>query len=158
MLSNAAIAALRDIAQHIDLAIQFTEGFDYEAFVADPRAIYAVARCLEIISEASRRLPDDLKARHLQEGRWRKNWNAAERVKREQIAVAGDNHIGMAITASSRNLSTVGSRHAAIRSVIATSSAAIISFGARRVCRQGSPWRGRVAPRPGTTAARLRAI
>ena len=27
--------------------------------------MYAVTRCLEIISEASRRLPDDLKARHL---------------------------------------------------------------------------------------------
>ena len=28
--------------------------------------MYAVTRCLEIISEASRRLPDDLKARHPQ--------------------------------------------------------------------------------------------
>ena len=57
-------AALRDIAHHIGLAVQFTAGFDYEAFVADPRTVYAVTRCLEIISEASRRLPDDLKARH----------------------------------------------------------------------------------------------
>jgi uncharacterized protein with HEPN domain len=32
--------------------------------VADPRTVYAVTRCLEIISEASRRLPDDLKARY----------------------------------------------------------------------------------------------
>src|ERR1700720_4262869 len=64
MLSSAATAALRDIAPHIDLAVQFTAGFDYEAFVADPRTVYAVTRCLEIISEASRRLPDDLKARH----------------------------------------------------------------------------------------------
>jgi uncharacterized protein with HEPN domain len=39
--------------------LSFTEGFDYEAFVADPRTVYAVTRCLEIISEASRRLPDD---------------------------------------------------------------------------------------------------
>ena len=64
MLSSAATAALRDIAHHIDLAVQFATGFDYEAFVADPRTVYAVTRCLEIISEASRRLPDDLKARH----------------------------------------------------------------------------------------------
>ncbi|UWU69698.1 DUF86 domain-containing protein [Bradyrhizobium sp. NC92] len=28
------------------------------------RAVYAVTRCLEIISEASRRLPEELKARH----------------------------------------------------------------------------------------------
>jgi uncharacterized protein with HEPN domain len=35
-----------------------------EAFVADLRTVYAVIRCLEVISEASRRLPDELKARH----------------------------------------------------------------------------------------------
>jgi uncharacterized protein with HEPN domain len=64
MRSDAAIAALRDIAHHIDLALSFTAGFDYEAFAADARTAYAVTRCLEIISEASRRLPDDLKARH----------------------------------------------------------------------------------------------
>ena len=64
MHSDTAVAALRDIAHHIDLALRFTAGFDYEAFMADPRTIYAVTRCLEIISEASRRLPGDLKARH----------------------------------------------------------------------------------------------
>jgi len=64
MRSDTATAALRDIAHHIDLALSFTAGFDYEAFVSDPRTVYAVTRCLEIISEASRRLPDDLKARH----------------------------------------------------------------------------------------------
>jgi uncharacterized protein with HEPN domain len=64
MPSDAASAALRDIAHHIDLAVHFAAGFDYQAFVADPRTVYAVTRCLEIISEASRRLPDDLKARH----------------------------------------------------------------------------------------------
>jgi uncharacterized protein with HEPN domain len=32
-------------------ATHFTAGFDYKAFRADPRTIYAVTRCLEIISE-----------------------------------------------------------------------------------------------------------
>jgi uncharacterized protein with HEPN domain len=64
MHSDAALAALRDIAHQIDLATDFSAGLDYEAFVADTRTVYAVTRCLEIISEASRRLPDDLKARH----------------------------------------------------------------------------------------------
>jgi uncharacterized protein with HEPN domain len=64
MLSNAATAALRDIAHHIDLAANFVVGFDYDTFRADPRTVYAVTRCLEIISEASRRLPDELKTRH----------------------------------------------------------------------------------------------
>jgi len=64
MLSNSAAAALRDIAHQIELASQFAAGFDYESFRDDLRTVYAVTRCLEIISEASRRLPDDLKARH----------------------------------------------------------------------------------------------
>jgi uncharacterized protein with HEPN domain len=64
MHSDTALAALRDIAHHIDLATRFAAGLDYEAFTADTRTVYAVIRCLEIISEASRRLPDDLKARH----------------------------------------------------------------------------------------------
>ncbi|HZU90412.1 MAG TPA: HepT-like ribonuclease domain-containing protein [Stellaceae bacterium] len=59
MLSDAAAHALRDIAHHIDLAASFTAGLDYDAFRADLRTVYAVTRCLEIISEASRRLPDD---------------------------------------------------------------------------------------------------
>jgi len=55
---------LADIERHIDLALAFATGIDDEAFVEDIRTVYAVTRCLEIISEASRRLPDDLKARH----------------------------------------------------------------------------------------------
>jgi uncharacterized protein with HEPN domain len=64
MPSDTASAALRDIAHHIDLAIQFAASFTYDTFREDLRTVYAVTRCLEIISEASRRLPDELKARH----------------------------------------------------------------------------------------------
>jgi uncharacterized protein with HEPN domain len=64
MLSDAANAPLRDILHHIDLAMDWTAGFDLTAFHKDLRTNYAVTRCLEIISEASRRLPDELKARH----------------------------------------------------------------------------------------------
>jgi uncharacterized protein with HEPN domain len=58
------LGILDDIEQHIKLAVQFTADLDYAAFCDDTRTVYAVTRCLEIISEASRRLPDDLKTRH----------------------------------------------------------------------------------------------
>ena len=45
------------IAHNITLARRFVEGMSFEAFSADERTLYAVTRCLEIISEASRRLP-----------------------------------------------------------------------------------------------------
>ena len=64
MPSERAAGPLRDILHHIDLAGRFVEGFDRDSFRADLRTVYAVTRCLEIISEASRRLPDELKERH----------------------------------------------------------------------------------------------
>jgi uncharacterized protein with HEPN domain len=64
MLSNSIITALSDIRHHIYLAIKFTSSFDLQKFRDDPRTVYAVTRCLEIISEASRRLPNELKTRH----------------------------------------------------------------------------------------------
>jgi uncharacterized protein with HEPN domain len=64
MPSDPATAALRDIEHHINLATGFVAGFNYETFRDDARSGYAVTRCLEIISEASRRLPDEIKVRH----------------------------------------------------------------------------------------------
>lgn len=55
---------LNDILHNIGLAESFIAGLDYDAFHSDRLRVYAVIRCLEIISEASRRLPDELKARH----------------------------------------------------------------------------------------------
>jgi uncharacterized protein with HEPN domain len=55
---------LQDIHHHIVLARKFVEAMSYEDLRDDLRTTYAVIRCLEIVSEASRRLPDELKARH----------------------------------------------------------------------------------------------
>jgi uncharacterized protein with HEPN domain len=55
---------LDDIRYHVVLAQTFADGMTYDAFRDDLRTIYAATRCLEIVSEASRRLPDELKARH----------------------------------------------------------------------------------------------
>jgi len=64
MPSDRVEGTLRDVLHHIDLADEFAAGLDREVFAADLRSVYAATRCLEIISEASRRLPEDLKARH----------------------------------------------------------------------------------------------
>ncbi len=64
MPSRSADTILRDILHHIELAATFSAGFDRASFKHDTKTVYAVTRCLEIISEASRRLPEDLKERH----------------------------------------------------------------------------------------------
>lgn len=64
MPSRDTDRVLKAIAYNIDLAHRFTAGLSLEEFERDERTLYAVTRCLEIVSEASRRLPKDLKARH----------------------------------------------------------------------------------------------
>jgi uncharacterized protein with HEPN domain len=64
MLSDKQRGILRDIMHQIALAERFIENHDLESFERDELHLYAVTRCLEIISEASRGLPDKLKARH----------------------------------------------------------------------------------------------
>ena len=53
---------LDHIRHNIILAQRFVGTVDYETFCSDELHFYAVTRCLEIISEASRRLPDQLKS------------------------------------------------------------------------------------------------
>lgn len=64
MPSRSAKTALLDILHHIELSETFARGLDQTAFRTDLKTLYGVTRCLEIISEASRRLPDEVKARH----------------------------------------------------------------------------------------------
>jgi uncharacterized protein with HEPN domain len=49
--------------ENIDAIEAFSAGMDLDAFAADRKTRYAVVRALEIISEASRRLPVELKDR-----------------------------------------------------------------------------------------------
>ena len=64
MPSKNPAQRLRDIIDNVDAIKAFTEELDLQAFRADRKTVYAVVRALEIISEASRRLPDDLLHRH----------------------------------------------------------------------------------------------
>jgi len=49
-VSHAALFGSRARGDNIDLASGFTVGFDDESFQDDLRTVYAVTRCLEIIS------------------------------------------------------------------------------------------------------------
>jgi uncharacterized protein with HEPN domain len=64
MPSDDLQRVLQTLAHNIELAHKFLGGYDSQSFAADERAVYAVTRCLEIISEASRRLPESVKQRH----------------------------------------------------------------------------------------------
>jgi len=64
MPSNNPAQRLRDIVHNVDSIWEFTGSMDGDDFAADRKTLYAVIRALEIISEASRRLPTEFKDRH----------------------------------------------------------------------------------------------
>ena len=61
MPSKTSAQRLRDILENIDLVQAFTSGLAYTDFESDRKTVYAVVRALEIISEATRGLPGELK-------------------------------------------------------------------------------------------------
>lgn len=64
MPSKNPAQRLRNIIDNFDAIRAFTAELDFQAFSADRKTVYAVVRALEIIPEASRRLPSDLLQRH----------------------------------------------------------------------------------------------
>jgi uncharacterized protein with HEPN domain len=64
MPSDRVRLTLADIRENIRLALYFVAGMSPDAFATDRRTFYAVTRCLEIVSEASRRLTPSLRSRH----------------------------------------------------------------------------------------------
>jgi uncharacterized protein with HEPN domain len=57
---------LDDICEAIDRIEQYISGMSYDIFSNDRKTVDAVVRNLEIIGEASNRLPDDFKDKHTQ--------------------------------------------------------------------------------------------
>jgi uncharacterized protein with HEPN domain len=64
MPSKNPAQRLQDILDNIDAIQAFLGETDLARFTDDRKTLYAVTRALEIISEASRRLPEELKGRH----------------------------------------------------------------------------------------------
>jgi uncharacterized protein with HEPN domain len=66
MRAPTPLARLTDIVEAIELLAAEMNGVALQAFASDKRKRWLVERGIEIISEASRHLPPDLKDRHLQ--------------------------------------------------------------------------------------------
>ena len=52
---------VRDMLENAEKAISFVQGMDYDGFCKDDKAMYAVIRALEIIGEAARQIPEDIR-------------------------------------------------------------------------------------------------
>jgi uncharacterized protein with HEPN domain len=63
VIKRSQLIRLQDMLENIDAAGEMMQGVDLAAYRKDLKLRRAVERCVEIISEASRHVPDDLKAR-----------------------------------------------------------------------------------------------
>lgn len=52
---------LRDMLENAEKALSFVDGMDYDGFETDDKAVYAVIRAFEIIGEAARQIPENIK-------------------------------------------------------------------------------------------------
>ena len=52
---------LSDMLENAEKALSFVKGLDYDGFNKDDKATYAVIRAFEIIGEAARKIPDDVR-------------------------------------------------------------------------------------------------
>lgn len=55
---------LDDIQRSMELALSFTTDMSLADFRDDEKTQYAVIRCLEIIGEAAKRIPEEFRERH----------------------------------------------------------------------------------------------
>lgn len=89
MMAPSAEPRLKDIIEAIGYIRSDMENISLESFVGDRRKRWQVERGLEIVSEASRHLPDAMKARH-PEIPWQKVAGIGNVLRHEYTRVAAD--------------------------------------------------------------------
>jgi uncharacterized protein with HEPN domain len=65
-MSRNVLVYIKDILQNMRDAEQFIQGMTYEQFVADKKTVNAILRSIEVIGEAAKRVPDDVRAQYPQ--------------------------------------------------------------------------------------------
>jgi len=77
---------LRDMLENAEKARSFVKGLAYDDFRNDDKAMYAVIRAFEIIGEAARQIPEDVRDTH-PEIQWREIMGMRNKLTHEYFGV-----------------------------------------------------------------------
>ena len=55
---------IQDVIDAASKSIKFVEGMEYEIFIDDDKTVYAAIRAIEVIGEAVKNIPDDVKKKY----------------------------------------------------------------------------------------------
>jgi uncharacterized protein with HEPN domain len=77
---------LRDMLENAERAIAFVQDMGFDEFSEDEKSIYAVVRALEIIGEAARQVPEDVRAAN-PEIQWREVAGMRNKLMHEYFGV-----------------------------------------------------------------------
>ncbi|MEK7397924.1 MAG: HepT-like ribonuclease domain-containing protein, partial [Candidatus Poribacteria bacterium] len=55
---------IQDIIESMSKAMEFINGITYNSFASDDKTIFAVVRALEIIGEAVKNIPQEIREKH----------------------------------------------------------------------------------------------
>lgn len=55
---------VEDIARYMDYALQFVEDMVFEDLAGDPKTVIAVTKCIEVVGEATKHIPDSFKTKY----------------------------------------------------------------------------------------------
>jgi uncharacterized protein with HEPN domain len=55
---------VNDIVDSMNKAVKFIEGMSYEQFIQDDKTVFAVVRALEIIGEAVKKIPEEIRVKY----------------------------------------------------------------------------------------------
>ena len=64
MTKRASGDYVQDIVDAVDAAIQFVEGMTFAEFEGDKKTIFAATRAIQIIGEATKKIPDSIKVQY----------------------------------------------------------------------------------------------